>query len=317
MTLIQGAGVDWPGPASRGDGLRRRSECRRRVDGVSGETLEQAGFTAIDAEMMQLHLRLGPGQGGRALEGAGVMVFVHETQDILARGGDHGPEVDPRSRPRRDPYPAAQGEDRIEHGAHRAAQGPPVEGRGRDVDITAAADKTGPIGFELALADILPIDDRQVGGPDFRVAGRAPTPSRQDRAETRQVLGFDKQLGERGVGDVGGGGRQHEFRVGCHLDLSCLVSEIGERDPAHLGVIFGGDEHLQGGRQCSVAPRELGPILVEGDLVDLGLGAQGLIGGRPSLAARHIAKQNVRAPVVAGGVFAPAGDGEVPPMAVT
>ena len=40
------------------------------IDQVSRETLEETGFARIDAEVMELHLRLGPGERGRAIEGA-------------------------------------------------------------------------------------------------------------------------------------------------------------------------------------------------------------------------------------------------------
>ena len=55
------------------------------VEEVSGETLEQARFARIDAEMMQLHLRLRPGERRRPLEGGCVAMLVDEVEQRLAR----------------------------------------------------------------------------------------------------------------------------------------------------------------------------------------------------------------------------------------
>ena len=130
------------------------------------------------------------------------------------------------------------------------------------------------------------------------------------------MLGLDEQLGERRVRDVGGLGRQNQFGVGSHLDLARLVAEVRDRHAAHFRIVFGGNQHLQGGRQRPVPTRELGAILVEGDLVSLGLGSNRLVGRRPDLAARDVPQEDVRAPVVAGGVLSPAGHRQVAPGAV-
>ena len=48
------------------------------------------GFIGTDAQMVKLHLRLGPGQRQRAFKGACVAIFVRQIQHLLARGGDNG-----------------------------------------------------------------------------------------------------------------------------------------------------------------------------------------------------------------------------------
>ena len=68
------------------------------IQQMAGETLKQAGLAGIDAEMMQLHLCLGPGQRRRALERGGVAMLVHQIQHLFARFGDHGPEGDAHGR---------------------------------------------------------------------------------------------------------------------------------------------------------------------------------------------------------------------------
>ena len=50
------------------------------IQQVAGETLEHAGFAGIDAQMMQLHLSLGPGQGRRPLECESVPMLVDKIE---------------------------------------------------------------------------------------------------------------------------------------------------------------------------------------------------------------------------------------------
>jgi len=72
---------------------------------VSRETLEQACLARIDSEVVELHLRLGPGKSRRPLEGGGVVMLVDEVKQRFTRGCDHGPKgnvydragCDPRS----------------------------------------------------------------------------------------------------------------------------------------------------------------------------------------------------------------------------
>ena len=51
---------------------------------MSSEPLEQPRLTPVDVEVMELHLRLGPGQSRRSPEGCHVPVFVYEVEDCLS-----------------------------------------------------------------------------------------------------------------------------------------------------------------------------------------------------------------------------------------
>ena len=190
--------------ASAPYGVRRRPQHGRGIDDVPGETLVLFCRTAIDAEMVQLHLGLGPGERGSALERAGIVVLVDQIEDVLPRRGDHGPEIDARRRTRRYPHPAAQGEDRIEHRSGRAGKRPPIDRRGGRANAASPAEKSRAIGFELAIAYGLATDDRQVRGPDLWLRRRPPPPRRQYRAQSGEVLGLDEQFGECRVRNVGG-----------------------------------------------------------------------------------------------------------------
>ena len=118
------------------------------------------------------------------------------------------------------------------------------------------------------------------------------------------------------MGIVGSGRRQHDFGIRGHLDLAPPAVLIGDRDPAHLGVVFRRDHHFQQGCDRSVFPADLGPPLGEGRLIAVRRNAGGLIAGRPGFAALDIAQKHVAAPGIAGGVFFPAGDRHLVPSAV-
>ncbi len=107
---------------------------------------------AIDAEVVQLHLRLGPSERGGTFECADVVVLVDQIEHILARGGDHGPEIDARRRARGYSHAAAQGEDRVEHRPGRAGKRAAINRRDGRANAASSAEKPRTIGFELALA---------------------------------------------------------------------------------------------------------------------------------------------------------------------
>ena len=88
-----------------GGGAQRRVG----VEDAVGETLEELRFVGPDAEMMELHLRLGPRQGDRALEGGRVMVLVDQVERLVAGRRDQRPERD--ARPWRPAESARSGED--------------------------------------------------------------------------------------------------------------------------------------------------------------------------------------------------------------
>ncbi len=136
---------------------------------------------------------------------------------------------------------------------------------------------------------------------------------RRGRGRTRSAT---NSFENAGCGHVGGLRRQHDLGVGRDVDLAHAAAGVDDRDAAHLGVVFGRDQHLHRRGQRAVAPRELGAILAERDLVVVGLHAGGLEARRPDVAAAHVPEEHVRTPVVAGRVLAPPGHGQVPPAAV-
>ena len=70
--------------AAAANGVRWRPQHRSGVDDVPGQTLVLTRLASIDAEMVQLHLRLRPGERAGPLECADVVVLVDQAERGLA-----------------------------------------------------------------------------------------------------------------------------------------------------------------------------------------------------------------------------------------
>src|ERR1700679_599990 len=110
-------------------------------------------LVGIDAQMMQLHLRLRPRQRRRALESGRVVMLVDQVERFGARRRDDGPERDPRRRSSRNAQTPAHAEDWIEHGTDGIRQRPPVDRRDRVAHVATAPEKSRTVRLELYLTD--------------------------------------------------------------------------------------------------------------------------------------------------------------------
>ena len=232
---------------------------------MTGQTLKQTRLSRPDAQMMKLNLPLRPGERRGALVGGGVAMLVDAIEQGGARFGRHRPERDADCGARRNIDAAAQGENRIEHGADRIGQGPRVPHRKRRADAVPPAEEARPVGFELGLADGFAVGDAQMRGPYFRLRRRSLSSRGEDRARVDEIFGFDEQLREGGMSDIGALRTESEFGIGGDLDFARAAARVGDRDPTHLGVVLLGNEHFEDRRQGSVAPRDLRALLVEMD----------------------------------------------------
>jgi hypothetical protein len=275
------------------------------IEQVSGKTLEQPRFAWINAEVMELHLRLRPRQRGRPLEGGDVPMLVGKVEHGSAGRGDHRPEGDTHDGAGCDAHAAAQGEDRIEHDADRIRERPPVDHGDRRANAAATADETGSVGLHLRLAHAVAVDGGEVRGPDLGLVWRPPPPRRQEDARVDEILGLDEQFGKGRMRDIRRLRRQHQFGIRGDVELSRPVPGVQNRHTSDLRCVFGRDENLQGRRQRAIATREFGAVLLEGDLVGVRLGTARLKAGRPHVVAADISEVDVTAPVVAGDVFPP------------
>ena len=106
--------------------------------------------------------------------------------------------------------------------------------------LAPAPEEARPVGLELHVARrVSPSHDGEVRRPDLGLAGRAPPPRRQQRADVGDELRLHEQLGEGRVGRVGGRRRQHDLGVRGQLDLAGAAAEVRDRHAAHLGVVLG------------------------------------------------------------------------------
>src|SRR6266852_388496 len=106
-----------------------------------------------DAQVMQLHVRLGPREGDSALERGYVVMLVGLIEGIGAGRRDHCPESYSRCGAGRDADPSAQTEARVEHGADRIGKRAAVDYGNCGVSVAPAAKKARAVGFKLDIAD--------------------------------------------------------------------------------------------------------------------------------------------------------------------
>ena len=118
----------------------------------------------------------------------------------------------------------------------------------------------------------------------------------------------------RGVGVCG---REHDLRVRRQFDFADTDSFIGHRDPADFRIVFARHEDLGRSEDATVPAGDFRAILEKCDFIAVRFASDGLISGRPNLAADHIAQEDVAAPGVTSRVLAPAGHGDAPPPAIS
>ena len=159
---------------------------------MPGETLEQVCFFGSHPEMQQLHLGLGPGQGGGATEAAGIMVFIQKVQHAGARGRHFRPERQAHGCARRDPHAVTQRKHGIENRADRIRQRPSIHHGDRIVDLMPAAQKARAVGLELQRLQHFALNDRVMRHPDLGIAVLTTAPSGEQRTHFWQIFGLHK-----------------------------------------------------------------------------------------------------------------------------
>ena len=189
--------------------------------------------------------------------------------------------------------PAAQAEDGVEDrtdgaGQHRSR----VEGGGASGGA-APTQESRPIGFVLDVSNRdsgRPLRPRQhVQRPDRLLIAGTRAASAQQRRRRRQILGLQKQLGERRMRLVGAPLIEGDLRVAGHVQRAAPRPLVAQRDAADLGIRIGGDRHFVKRRDVPVAATEDGAVRPEGDLVVVGVPAERLAPGRPSAAGIEVA----------------------------
>jgi hypothetical protein len=75
--------------------------------------------------------------------------------------------------------------------------------------------------------------------PDLGLVRRTRAPRRQQRTELGNELRLHEEIGEGGVRLVCGLGSQHDLGIRRQVDLTVVALEIGDGQPAQLGIVFG------------------------------------------------------------------------------
>ena len=118
--------------------------------------------------------------------------------------------------------------------------------------------------------------------------------------------------------------RDHHLGVTGQLDLPALARAVGDAHPAQFDIVLGRDHDVGMGLDLpairaaayGVATAKLGAPLGENRLEALRALEGRLMGSRPERPTGNIAQVTEAAPVVAGPILAPAGDGKALPAAV-
>ena len=218
-----------------------------------------------------------------------VAMLVDEVEHRLARRATTVQKDDAHGRAGRDPHAAAQAKIGSSTVPAVLDSGRPSIDRDRRTGmLRPRPEEARAVGLELAASPtVSPSTTARWAAQISRLVGDAPAPRRQQGAERPARYSVcDEQLREGRVRDVGG--------------LAAPARARRRRSPRSRASRRPSSRSRRGGprrrprprrRTSSVvvsvpsSPRELGAVLVERDVVGVGLGAARLVAGRPDLAA--------------------------------
>ena len=278
--------------------VRRRPQRPVRVEDAAGQALEEMRLVGRDAEVVQLHLRLRPGQRGRAVERRRIAVLLREVEGrrrATARRASRR-----RRAPSRRPAPRTR-RRRLTIGSSTA---PVVPDSGRP-SITAAGvriPRPRPRKRARSVSHCRPPTvspsttttwASQTGGlAASTAAGGSPAACRA-RARTRSARTGWRTPG--GPASAAGGASTISA-----YDVTSISRVRGPRfvsETRRTSASSSGDTITSSVvPDRPVAPNDLRPVLGERDLVAVRRAAARLVAGRPALAAVDVAKEHVRPP---------------------
>ena len=211
---------------------------------------------------------------------------------------------------------APQTDHRIQYRSNRVRERPSVHHRDRILQRARAAHKSRAIRLVLQITDGLAIGGHHMRSPHGRFVVGAFATGREQRANLRCKFRFDKELGKSGVGHIGRWRGQGQLRVRGHLDIARANTQIGNREAANFGIVFGGNHNIELSSQRPVTTNNFGVVLEKDRVVTIRLDRGRLISGGPHVSGLFVAQKNILAPTIPGGIFTPAGDGHVAPTAI-
>ena len=281
------------------------------------ELLVKMRFAVVDAEVVQLHLRVRPGERRRALECRRIVVLVGE-----ARGSPRASSATIVANAtcdrfaRRDAYAHAQARDRVEHGAGEVGERSRLGDGDRRVHGAPATDEARAVGLELDAR-------RAVGGDHVRrverAVGRRARPAREDEARRPAATNSlrTKRFENAGCARSAAGGVSVISAYDVISISRATRAEVAQRQPADFGVVLGRHDHFERRFDRAVLAHDADAIFVERDFVARRLGCRSA-GTRPTTRGRRsrIAQIDEAAVIVAGRILAPARDADVAPVAV-
>jgi len=286
------------------------------IDHRAGEARVKlrVGFGCL--KLMEFQLAVGPGH----LEGprgeAGVAILLDEEHGGLAGFGDAGDEVPVGGSLGMHHDALPDRHDGIEDGSVGIRKRTNLIKSGGVLARAGATDEFSAASLVGNLAGGRTLGRHEMEHPGRTLPGSAGATGAEDGLRSGQNLGLDEEIAESGVCEIGVRRCEDDFGIARQFDAALVRREICQGDAADFDIVFGRNGDLGVGVDLFVTASIFGPALDENGLVMVRLAARWLIGGGPENARLRIAQVAEGAPVVACGVLAPAGHGEILPTAV-
>jgi len=208
------------------------------VDDRTGKTCVEPRIRFAGLEPAQDRLATRRRHCENAIGNLPILVSLDQCHTRLACPADAADQIDDCGFTRIERDGTADRGHRIEHRARAPRQCRVVVQRLRISRGAAATDEAHAIRL---IGDLSPCRlgrGQQMKHPGRRLAGSARTARAQDRLALGQDFGFDKQFAERRMCGVGGGRREHDFRVTRYIKRPACERTVGDADPAQLDIIF-------------------------------------------------------------------------------
>ena len=284
---------------------RLRTQGMVCVDDQAGETLVELciGLRGVDLPAHDLVMR--PCEIEDTVGQPAVAVFVDQRVARPAGFTDACHHVDAGGLFRSQRDPAANRDDGIQHGPLCVRQDVMLQCIRRAWRV-AATNEARTIGFVGNTVDVGVVHRHQVQHPFGSLFLGTWSARAQDCLFARHQFALHEQIAEGRMQFVGDRGRQDDFGIGGDFDCARRARSIGDVQAAQLDVVFRRHGNFDMCFESVAAAAEFGLGIGENRLVTVDRNAGWLIGRRPESTSADIAQITETAPMVAGGVFAPA-----------
>ncbi len=299
--------------------LQHARPCTQQGTGiqhVAGQALIELRLGLGGVDLAAHHLAVRPGQVEHAVGQAAVTILVQQCLATGAVGADAIHHVQLHGLLGLQHHPHADGHDRVEHRTVAAGEvgvgGQCLRGARR----VATPQEARPVGFVGDRRHVGVVHRHQMEHPRWHFVVRTRPARAQHGLLGGQDLALHEQVAEGRVRIVGGRRCQYHFGIGGDFHGARATAAVGQPQAPEFDVVLGGDGHLQVALATVKRAAEFGLGVGEDGLVVVHRHAGGLVGGRPEVAAVHVAQVAERAPGIGGAVLAPAGEREVAVAAV-